>query len=89
MINKELIFEVLQAKYMMNYNITDLSKAFDLKWICSKNIDLKIEVLIEALNKNIKVNEVSKYKDIIKEPIEIYDDAIREDIEDNNDIEVL
>ena len=88
MSNKELIFEILQAKYMNNYNITDLTKAFELKWICSKNLDLKIEILKEAINENIKVNDVIKYNDIISAPLEIYDDGVKcENIEDEKDIE--
>lgn len=61
---KELILNVLESQYMLNNKIENMVLAFGTEWFNNADIDLKINILVEAINNKIKVNEVSDFKKI-------------------------
>ena len=63
---KEMIFQILQAKYMLHHKYRNLFEAFDIKWLKNNNIEIKTKILYEALKKGNKVCEISEYNDIDK-----------------------
>ena len=67
--DKQLLFEILQAKYMLMHDKKDLFEAFDNNWFSCNDIDVKIEILAEAIKNNIKVSNTKSYLKIIEKVI--------------------
>ncbi len=59
--DKELIYNILVAKYMEKYKVKDEMLVFPNDFFYG-DINDKIEILVDALNKNIKVSETDKYQ---------------------------
>ncbi|MBP5684710.1 MAG: hypothetical protein J6X02_05600 [Bacilli bacterium] len=58
--DEKLIYYVLAAKYMKKHNIKEEFELFPYD-IFYGDTKTKIEILVEALNNNVKVEEVEKY----------------------------
>ncbi len=63
MSEKELIYQMMEAKYMVDNNYKSLMMAFSMNWIKSEDLDLKMEILAKAIRDNKKVYEIFEYEE--------------------------
>lgn len=60
MVDKDFIYNILMAKYMELFNLDDFFEVFPEMYF-TKDIDIRNEVLVEALNKKIRVDQTEKF----------------------------
>ena len=61
----ELIYNILLVKYMEKYGIENEFSIFPYGFFFG-DINVKIEILIEALNNEIRVDETEKYSQYLE-----------------------
>ena len=63
--DKEFIYNILAVKYMKIFNVKDEMFIFPLDTFFG-DIDAKIEILVDAINNNIKVSETDKFQEYLE-----------------------
>jgi hypothetical protein len=63
MSEKELIYRMMEAKYMVDNNYKSLMMTFSMNWIKSENLDLKMDILAKAIRENKKIYEIFEYEE--------------------------
>lgn len=65
MVDKKFIYNILMAKYMELFNLEYDFGVFP-EMFFPDDIDIKTEVLVEALNKKVRVDETDKFLQYIE-----------------------
>ena len=64
---KKVLCQMMEITYIQKYQDgTNNYNLFPINWFDIKNYDKKIEIIAEALNKNIKIINTNSYNDIIE-----------------------
>lgn len=68
--NDDLMIAILENEYLETRNKKDdnnsENESFPSEWFSSSNKEKKIEILLEALHKNIDIEDTDLYQDIIE-----------------------
>lgn len=69
---ENLIYHILEGKYIKMFdrkitaNINDNADLFPFWWYANQDVQLKIRILLDAIEKNKKISEVDLYQNIIE-----------------------
>ena len=63
--DQELIYNILLVKYMEQQNIDEEFLVFPMG-LFNSSINDKMEILVEAINKNVKVSNTDKYNECLE-----------------------
>ena len=62
--NDEMIYNILIAKYMEKQNLEN--EFFIFPYDFTDDLNIRIQVLVEAINKNIKIEKTDKFLEYVE-----------------------